>query len=175
MEFVDRIIAVKKPPVNLVNDLLFSYALVGRDFGYEQLKGQCMLLLHKKEGTAAFEIQFGNRAEFLGSMRKLLDNKADICFFITSSRAHTMRLEDARYLLLKNFNIGRQKFVFIDVETNRALKVNFEWDKFASEMGKPNQQQGSIARPPIFRPAAAPKKGRHKQIFGKRGEHKEQD
>ena len=174
MDFVDRIIAVKKPPVNLMNDLLFSYALVGRDFGYEPLKGECMLLLHKHEGTAAFEIQFGNRADYTNSMRKLLNNKADLCFFVSSARAHTMRLEDARFLLLKNFNIGKQKFVLIDIETNRALKVNFEWDKFESGMQehKPAQKQDT----PLFRPAQPQRqKGRHKQIFGHRGEHKEQD
>ncbi|VVB57764.1 Uncharacterised protein [Candidatus Anstonella stagnisolia] len=173
MDFVDRIMAVKKPAINLMNDLLFSYTLVGRDFGYEPLKGECMLLLHKHEGTAAFEIQFGNRAEYINSMRKLLNNKADICFFVTSARAHTMRLEDARFLLLKNFNIGKQKFVLIDIETNRALKVNFEWDKFASGMeGKQQQKQDT----PLFRaPQPQRQKGRHKQIFGYRGEHKEQD
>lgn len=176
MEFVDRIIAVKKPQVNLVNDLLFSYGLVGKDFGYQPLKGQCMLLLHKQEGTAAFEVQFGNRGEFLSSMRKLLENKADVCFFVTSSQAHTMRLEDARYLLLKNFNIGRQKFVLIDVETNRALKINFEWDKFESGMSSQQGERAKQQEVPLFRPAPPKRqKGRHKQIFGRRGEHKEQD
>lgn len=174
MDFVDRIITVKKPAVNLVNDLLFSYTLVGQDFGYQPLKGECMLLLHKHEGTAAFEIQFGNRGDFINSLRKLLNNKADICFFVTSSRAHTMRLEDARFLLLKNFNIGKQKFVLIDIETNRALKVNFEWDKF--ESGMQERQQPQKQGTPLFREQKPLRqKARRKHILGRRGEHKEQD
>ena len=61
-----------------------------------------------------------------------------------------------------------QKFVLIDVETGNTLKVNFEWDSF--ERGMASAQGSQPAAPaPVFR------EPRRKKIYGRRGEHKEQD
>ena len=133
-----------------------------------EAQSPCWLYFMKKDvGAAAFEIQFGNVSEFTSSLDRLNRSGAQICIFITSSLAHTMRLEAVRGLLLKNFQIKSQKFVLVDLETGHALKVNFEWDEFERKMGKDGEERP--AGKPLFREV------RRKKIFGKRGEHKEQD
>ena len=127
----------------------------------------------RKEGeAAAFEVQFGNISEFKASFDRLAKSGAQLCFLVTSSRAHTMRLEEARGQLLRNFEIKKQKYVLIDIETGRHLRVNFEWDSFEQKLsshadGGGDGGQGGGA--PIFR------EQRRKKIYGRRGEHKEQD
>ncbi|MEM4554444.1 MAG: hypothetical protein QXT25_01170 [Candidatus Anstonellaceae archaeon] len=169
MDFVDQVIAVKKPSQNLLDSLAEQYSQVAFKFGYFEAQSPCWLYFMRKDGSsAAFEIQFGNVSEFKASLGKLVSSKASICFFITSSMAHTMRLEEVRGLLLRNFEIGNQKFVLIDIENSRAIKVNFEWENFKQKM---SSQEGaaSAAHPPLFRPQ------RKKKVFGKRGQHKKQD
>jgi hypothetical protein len=125
----------------------------------------------RKDGeAAAFEMQFGNISEYKSSLDRLTKSGAQHCFLVTSSRSHSMRLEEIRGLLLRNFQIRKQKFVLIDIETGRALKVNFEWDEFERGMELSGRQPGAgREEKPLFREA------RRKRIFGKRGEHKEQD
>jgi hypothetical protein len=121
----------------------------------------------RKDGSAAaFELQFGNVSEFKSSLDRLTKSGATLCFFVTSSLAHTMRLEEVRGLLLRNFQIKRQKFVLIDIETARSLRVNFEWDEFERRMDEPQVEREDR---PVFREV------RRKKIYGRRGEHKEQD
>ena len=168
MDFIDEIIRVKKPPARLVESLAEQYSQIAFRFGYLEAQSPCWLYFMRKEGeAAAFELQFGNVSEFKSSLERLNKSGAQVCFFTTSSLAHTMRLEAVRGLLLRNFQIKSQKFVLIDVETGRALKVTFEWDRFESGIGSP--EQGSTESRPIFREA------RRKKIYGRRGQHKEQD
>ena len=168
MEFIDEIIRVKKPASKLVESLAEQYSQIAFKFGYLEAQSPCWLYFMRKEGeAAAFELQFGNVSEFKSSLERLNKSGAQICFFITSSLAHTMRLEAVRGLLLRNFQIKSQKFVLIDIETGRALRVNFEWDRFERGIGSPGQGTGESR--PIFREA------RRKKIYGRRGQHKEQD
>jgi hypothetical protein len=168
MEFIDEVLRVKKPQERLIDTLAEQYSAIAFKFGYFEAQTPCWLYFMRKDGeAAAFEVQFGNVSEFKVSFSRLVGSKAQYCFFITSSRAHTMRLEEARGLLLRNFQIGKQKFVLLDIETGRTLRVNFEWEDF--ERGIEGEGKGSQAAKPIFREA------RRKKIFGHRGEHKEQD
>src|SRR3990167_3497662 len=113
MEFIDEILKVKKPSSKLIDNLAEQYSAIAFRFGYYEAQSPCWLYFLRKDGAAAaFELQFGNVSEF------------------KSSLSHTMRLEAVRGLLLKNFQIKSQKFVLIDIETGRALKVNYEWEKF---------------------------------------------
>ena len=140
MEFIDEIIRVKKSSVRLVESLAEQYSQAAFKFGYLEAQSPCWLFFMRKEGeAAAFELQFGNVSEFKSSLERLNKSGAQICFFITSSLAHTMRLEAVRGLLLRNFQIKSQKFVLLDIETGSALKVNFEWDRFESGMDSPRQ------------------------------------
>ncbi|MEM4348723.1 MAG: hypothetical protein QXN37_04105 [Candidatus Anstonellaceae archaeon] len=169
MDFVDQIIAIKKPQHNLLDSLAEQYSQIAFKFGYFEAQSPCWLYFMRKDGSsAAFEIQFGNVSEFKASLGKLVNSKASLCFFITSSMAHTMRLEEVRGLLLRNFQIGNQKFVLIDIENNRAIKVNFEWEEFKSKISN-QSNQGSSIQAPLFRHQ------RKKKLFGKRGQHKRQD
>ena len=169
MEFIDEIIKVKKPSSHLIDTLAEQYSAIAFRFGYLEAQSPCWLYFMRKDGAAcAFEVQFGNVSEFKSSLERLNKSGAQICVFVTSSLAHTMRLEALRGLLNRNFQIKSQKFVLIDIEAGRALKVNFEWEEFEKGMdsdGKGREVQGR----PLFREV------RHKKIFGKRGQHKEQD
>jgi uncharacterized protein YcgL (UPF0745 family) len=171
MEFYEEIAKVKKPSGSIREKLLASYEEIGHRHGYKKLKSPVHLLLFRNKDTAAVEINFGNEKEFLDSLRKLVENKADFNFFVTSSAAHTMRLEEVRSLLLKNFQT-EQRFFLIDIETGRTLKVGFEWEKFTQSIESREfyLQPNSLVPPkPLFR------ERRKKTIYGKRGEHKEQD
>jgi len=169
MDFIDEIIKVKKPPFRLIDTLAEQYSSIAFKFGYLEAQSPCWLYFMRKEGeAAAFEIQFGNVSEFKSSLERLNKSGAQICVFVTSSLAHTMRLEALRGLLLKNFQIKSQKYLLVDIEAGRTLKVNFEWDEFEKGM----RRDGSGSAPsgkPLFREV------RRKKIFGRRGEHKEQD
>jgi hypothetical protein len=168
MEFLDEILRVKKPRSQMVTALAEQYSAIAFKFGYFEAQSPCWLYFMRKDGAAAaFELQFGNVSEFKASLERLNKSGAQLCFFITSSLAHTMRLEEVRGLLLKNFQIKSQKFVIFDIENGRSLKVNFEWDEFERKMdsGEPHQGQ----QKPVFREV------RRKKIYGHRGEHKEQD
>jgi len=171
MEFADEIVRVKKPTARLIDALAEQYSAIAFKFGYLEAQSPCWLYFMRKEGdAAAFEVQFGNVSEFKASMDRMVKSGAALCFLITSSRAHAMKLEEARGLLLRNFEIKKQKFVFIDIEAGRHLRANFEWDKFEGKLSR-QDSEGSQAhsRAPIFR------EERRKKIYGHRGEHKEQD
>ena len=167
MDFIDEVARVKKPSSRLLPSLAEQYSQIAFKFGYLEAQSPCWLYFMRKEGqAAAFEVQFGNVSEFKSSLDRLTKSGAQLCFFVTSALAHTMRLEAVRGLLLRNFQIKSQKFVLIDLETGRSLRVNFEWDNFERKMDSP---PGSEERRPIFREA------RRKKIYGRRGQHKEQD
>lgn len=169
MDFVDEILKVKKPSSRLIGSLAEQYSSIAFRFGYLEAQSPCWLYFMRKEGdAAAFEIQFGNVSEFKSSLERLVRSGAQACFLVTSSLSHTMRLEAVRGLLLKNFQIKSQKFVLIDIETGRALKVNYEWDEFEQKMGADGSGERQPGKP-LFREV------RRKKIFGKRGQHKEQD
>ena len=173
MEFVDEIVRVKKPSARLIDTLAEQYSTIAFKFGYLEAQSPCWLYFMRKEGdAAAFEVQFGNVSEFKASLDRMVKSGAQLCFMVTSSRAHTMKLEEARGLLLRNFEIKKQKFVFIDIEAGRHVRANFEWDRFEGNLsGARRGEDGSQAHSgkPIFR------EERRKKIYGRRGEHKEQD
>lgn len=170
MDFIDEILKVKKPSSKLIDSLAEQYSAIAFRFGYLEAQSPCWLYFMKKDvGAAAFELQFGNVSEFKSSLERLVKSGAALCFFVSSSLSHTMRLEAVRGLLLKNFQIKAQKFVLIDIETGRALKVNFEWDEFEKKMDSDGGGEGRASGKPLFREV------RRKKIFGKRGQHKEQD
>lgn len=169
MDFVEEVAAVKKPALHLVDFLAEQYSAIAFKFGYFEAQSPCWLYFMRKDGdAAAFELQFGNVSEFKSSLARLVESRAQHCFLVTSSRAHALRLEQIRGLLLRNFEIGKSKFVLLDIETSRGLRVNFEWEDFQTRMD--HEEKGQKLLPaPLFR------EQRRKRIFGRRGEHKEQD
>jgi len=168
MEMLEEMLRVKKPASRLSESLKEQYSAIAFRFGYFEAQSPCWLYMMRKDGAAlALELQFGNVREFKISLERLAASGAGLCLFVTSSFAHTMRLEGVRGLLYKSFEIKRQKFVLLDIETGRNLKVNFEWDEFKGKMGSP--QEPLPASKPVFREV------RRKKIYGRRGQHKEQD
>lgn len=170
MEFEEQIVAVRKPTGPLVPGLEAAYRQIGEKFGYMMVQSPLFLMLKKADSQVGFELQFGNNAEFEESFRKLTASGCDLCFFITSSRVKTMHLEDARGLLLRRFTLGSQRYIFIDIETGRTVRANFEWEKFSKEVDRPDwSRPGPLPTMPLFRGP------RRKPVLGRRGEHKEQD
>ncbi|MFH1306896.1 MAG: hypothetical protein ABIH83_04560 [Candidatus Micrarchaeota archaeon] len=167
MEFEEQIAKVKKPEENLLEGLEKEYCKIGDKFGYMPVQSPLFLCLKKKDSQVGFEVQFGGEEKFQESMKKLSESGSDLCIFITSSKAHTMRLEDARALLLRKFEIKEQKYMFVDIETGRYVNANKEWEKFSSQVMRPDwAKPGPMPRRPIFR--IRKKGGRQKKIYGKR-------
>ena len=171
MDFLDEILLVKKPQPHLVDTLAEQYSAIAFKFGYFEAQSPCWLYFMRKDGAAAaFEVQFGNVSEFKLSLDRLVRSRAQFCFLVMSSKAHAMRPEEVRGLLLRNFEIEKQKFIIIDIETGRCLRVNFEWEEFQQKMTDGTHEGGEGSRRPLFREEA-----RKKKIFGRRGQHKQQD
>jgi len=173
MDFFERIAAVKKPTSDLLSGLEGEYRRIGEQFGYVMVQSPLWLTLKKPGSQASFEVQFGNDKEFLSSLGRLAAAKSDLCFLITSKNAHAMRLEDLRTMLFKHFTVGQSRYVFVDIETNRFVTANFEWEKFEREVDRPDwSRPGPMPARPLFRQEGG---RRHKMIYGRRGEHKEND
>ncbi len=171
MEFFERIAAVKKPGHDLLASLERDYRQIGAEFGYVMVQSPLWLMLKKAESQAAFEVQFGSVWDFRESLRRLSQSKSDLCFLITSKNAHAMRLEDVRGMLFKHFTTGISKYVFVDVETGRFITANFEWGRFEQEVERPDwSRPGPMPPRPLYRQGE-----RRKKIYGRRGQHKEND
>jgi hypothetical protein len=181
MEFFERISQVKKPESDLLTALASEYSKIGGDFGYVPVQSALMLHLMKKDSKAGFEVQFGSKEDFCESLRKLVVSDCDICFFVTSSKAHKMQLEDIRKLLYAKFNFQSKRFVLIDIETEKRLLVNFESERvqkgfYASakqkrEDGEARRDEGRVGKP-LFREQRRP---RRKMIYGDPSKHKDND
>jgi len=172
VEFFERIAQVEKPMGDLFGGLEREYRKIGGEYGYVMVQSQLWLMLKKAESQAAFEVQFGRKEEILKSLGRLAESRSDLCFFITSKNANNMRLEDVRSELFRHFTIGQEKFVFIDIENGRFATANFEWDRFRREVDRPDWSRAGPMPP---RPLFGGEGGRRKKIFGRRGEHKEND
>lgn len=175
MELEQALLEVKKPDGPLLPGLERAYRQVAEAYGYILVQSPLFLMFHKTgAGTLAIEVQFGSAREFEASLERLARSQAALCLFITSSRVRTMRLEDARALLLRKFQIKSQRYLFIDIETGRSCPANFEWNRFEREVSRPDWSRPGPGSPPrpLFRSSSM---GRSKPIYGKRGEHKEQD
>ncbi len=177
MEFFERISQVPKPESDLFRSLLAAYAGIGAEYGYVLVQSGLSLHLMKKDSKAGFEVQFGNEQEFSESLRKLVVSDCELCFFVTSSHAHRMRLEDIRKLLYARFNFQNKRFVLIDIETGKHLLVNFESEKVQkgfyaaarqSGHGRPRETRG---KKPLFRESWP----RRKMIYGDPSKHKDND
>lgn len=175
MELEEALLAVRKPDGPLLDGLEAAYREAAERFGYMLVQSPLFLMFQKPgNGSLAIEVQFGSAPAFEDSLRRLVQSGAELCLFITSSNVRRMRLEDARALLLRKFQIKSQRYLFIDIETGRSVRANFEWRKFEREVNRPDWSRPVPAQPsnPLFRSSTM---GRSKPIYGKRGEHKEQD
>ncbi len=174
MELEEALLHVKKPDGPVLDGLERAYGDIAQAYGYVPVQSPLFAMFAKPQnGTLAIEVQFGNAHEFESSLRRLSESGADLCVFVTSSRVRTMRLEDARALLLRKFQTKGSRYIFIDIETGRHAEANFEWGKFEREVDRPDWSRAGPATPPrdLFRPQTP----RSKPIYGRRGEHKEQD
>lgn len=173
MDILDELVRVPKPPSDLLAGLEQAYRQVGARFGYVPVQSPVFLMLQKGTERIGIEVQFGNPHEVEGSLRRLALSGASLCLLVGSSRARGLRLEDIRALLLRKFQIRNQRWVFLDIEWERVVRTNFEWDKFSSEVDRPDWSRPAPLPPrPLFRQTRA---SRHREIEGGRGGHQKQD
>ncbi len=156
MDLAEKIASVAPPmPPGIKQQLLRAYSELGKSLGYSPAlgeKGVC-LIWGKTNEDVAFEIQFGNRQEFGGSIRRLFDCGAKMCVFVTSSAAHTASLQEIARFVDGNFSWGQRMFLIYDLETGKRILLGENAPAYAGN----------------------DKKIRKKKIFGKKGEHKVQD
>jgi len=183
MDLPEQIAAVRKPAAsgNLKQELIASYAEVCAAFGYQQVKSFVDLLVERPGERVAFEIQFGNKDEFYASIKDMFATGASLCVLVTSSRAHAINFKDLKEYVTATFNMGSKHILFVDIETNRFVKVNFEAEEVevaflesARRRESPESSEGGKSAP-IFRDTEPVVRQRHKKIHGRKGEHKEQD
>jgi len=152
MEFEEHIIKVKKPQKNIHETLEREYCKIGESFGYMPVQSPVFLMLKKKGSQVAIEAQFGRQDEIERSLSRLVKSESDLCVFVTSSNARSMRLEEVRALLLRKFAIKSQKYIFIDIEKGRSVCTKSAWEKFANEASRPEwARAGPMPPPPLFR------------------------
>ena len=164
MEFVDQILAVKKPDAGLMHSLESQYMEIAEKFGYMPIQAPITLCLKRPESQVGIEIQFGNPKMIEQSLKNLVKTGSSTCIFVTSSKARTLRLEEAKALLLRKFQIKSQKYYFLDIETGRKITANVEWEKFSSRANRPDWAiPGPMPAQPIFRMKRISKKRAKKQ------------
>ncbi|PIT84749.1 hypothetical protein COU37_01660 [Candidatus Micrarchaeota archaeon CG10_big_fil_rev_8_21_14_0_10_45_29] len=152
MEFEDHIIKVKGAQKNILEELEAQYTKIGEKFGYVPVQSPVFLMLKKKGSQVAIEAQFGRQDEIERSLARLVKSESDLCVFVTSSNARSMRLEEVRALLLRKFTIKSQKYIFIDIEKGRSIRTKSEWEKFSREASRPEwARAGPMPPPPLFR------------------------
>lgn len=152
MDFIEQILSVKKPAQNILRELEEKYLGIGEKFGYVPVQAPITLCLKRPERQVAIEVQFGNPNAVENSLKNMVKTGSDTCVFIMSSKARSLRLEEARALLLKKFQIKSQKYYFLDIETSRRLTANVEWERFSSRANRPEWAiPGPMPSRPLFR------------------------
>jgi len=152
VEFEEHIIGVRKPERDILRTLESEYAKIGQNFGYVPVQSPLFLCLKKQGSQVGIEVQFGGPDAFEYSLKKLVQSGSDSCFLITSSRAHTLRLAEARSLLLRKFMIKNQKYLFVDIETGKVMHANSEWENFSKQVNRPDwARPGPMPLQPVFR------------------------
>jgi len=152
VEFIDQILAVKKPEQNLLKELEERYSEISLKFGYVPVQAPVTLCLKRPDYQVAIEIQFGSPQAIEQSLKNMVKTGSNTCIFVTSSRARTLRLEETKSLLLKKFQIKSQKYYFLDIETSRRITANVEWEKFSSQANRPDWAiPGPMPSQPVFR------------------------
>jgi hypothetical protein len=157
MEFVSRILSVRKPQQNILDELENQYLQIANNYGYVPVQAPVFLCLKRPDSQVSIEVQFGNEDKVEQSLKNLVRTASDTCIFITSSKARTLRLEETRALLLKKFQIKQQKYYFFDIENHRKITANVEWEKFSSRANRPDWAvEGPMPPQPIFRKKTQP-------------------
>lgn len=158
MDVIEKITSLEKPSAaNLRQKIVEIYAEIGKQLGYAVLfgeRGVCLMWKRESE-EIAFEVQFGNRGEFFGSVKRLFSSGAGMCVFVTSSASHSYSLSELESVLRREFRLQGKTVVLYDIETQRHLVL--------SQMQE--QGWGQKRKPPE----------RRKKIIGRKGEHKVQD
>ncbi|MFN3910138.1 MAG: hypothetical protein ACK4J0_02820 [Candidatus Anstonellaceae archaeon] len=148
MELEDQIIKVKKPNQNLLYNLEKTYSEIVQNFNYTLVQSPLFLCFKKPESQIGIEIQFGGEKAILESLEKLVKSDSDICFLITSSKTPGPSLNQIKTMLLTKFSIKNQKYVIVDIETGRAIKIDEAIKKFFSVVNRPDWAKAPPPPPP---------------------------
>ncbi len=171
MDIFSKIISLEKPQGAAMRQRLIEMLCeFGESSGYTVIVGQdvdCEWI--KPDHRVAIEVQFGNPGEYYQSLRKLVLSGAKYCVLIMSSKAQSLDLARTVQLLNDTFQVGSKSFLILDIETGRhsilgkQQKQQNRQKQGPQQRGQPGRRQKQRRRP------------RRKIIYGKPGEHKEQD
>jgi hypothetical protein len=110
------------------------------------------LCFKKPDHQIGIEIQFGSEQAILESLQKLVQSGSDLCFLITSSKTPGPSLSQIKNMLLTKFSIKNQKYIILDIETKRAVKIDQEIEKFFSQINRPDWAKPQPPpEPPLFK------------------------
>lgn len=172
MDIFSKIISLEKPEGPAMRQRLIEMlSEFGESSGYTVIVGQdvdCEWI--KQDHRVAIEVQFGNPGEYYQSLRKLILSGAKYCVLIMSSRAQSLDLAKTVQLLHDTFQIGSKSFLVLDIETGRHSVLE---TRQKQQPKKPRQASPNMAGQ--RRPQKQRRGPRRKIIYGKPGEHKEQD
>lgn len=152
MELEDQIIKVKKPNQDLLKNLEKAYTLIATNFNYVLVQSPLFLCFKKTDHQIGIELQFGGEKAILESLNKLVKSGSNLCFLIISSKIPGPSLNQIKNMLLTKFSIGTQKYIILDIETGRAIKIFQESEKFFSEINRPDWAKAPpLPPPPLFK------------------------
>ncbi|MBM3229232.1 hypothetical protein FJZ26_02270 [Candidatus Parvarchaeota archaeon] len=198
MDVFGKIILVEKPiaPGSLIGQINGILCELGESNGFTVIANQDVACEWIKDGEhVAIEIQFGNPEDHYKSLRKLSLSTARHCVLVISSKARSLSLLQAERLLRDRFSIGQKEFLIFDIETGKYLHVASQGTSHSLPCAPQNQgkqgQQTQSTQGQSSQGATIQKTGRgqgalqqssfgrrpprRKIIYGRKGEHKEQD
>lgn len=156
LKFLQTLAKIKKPSTNLTEELLKCIKNAAEKAQFKNTKYPNGLKIENGENGIVV-VQFGGRRNFYEAMEMLENEDIDYRVIITSSNVKSMRISEIKWILNNKYQT-KKKWIILDIEHKESPKtVNF--------MLYEEPEIKSIREEPQ----------RRKKIYGKRGEHKEQD
>ncbi|MFA5077584.1 MAG: hypothetical protein WC488_04115 [Candidatus Micrarchaeia archaeon] len=158
LQFLQQLAKIEKPEQNLREETLKKVRESAARAGLEIAERPDGFFL-KGRGNAIVVVQFGGRRDFYEAMEALEKDDSDYRVIVTSSNVKSMKIGEIKWILNNKF-ATKKKWLILDIERRESPKtVNF--------MLYGEKKEEREARPK--------KEPRRKKIYGKPGEHKEQD
>ncbi len=184
LRFLQELAKMQKPGANLKQGLLNTIRAAAEQAKLKILDYPDGFRI-ENSGKAAVVVQFGGRREFYETIETLEKEQTDYRVIVTSSNVKSMRIGEIKWILNNKYQT-KNKWLIIDIEHKESPKtVNFmlyggERKRGEHEAGSPGLEtetpanvyagEDGYASHPVQK-----EKPRRKKIYGKRGEHKEQD
>lgn len=159
LKFLQEIAKMQKPEADLRGGIIRQVEAAAASSGLKTGPHPLGVLVGNGE-KCVVAVQFGGRREFYETMETLEKESVDCRAVITSSKVKSMKIGEMKWLLNNKYQT-KNKWLIIDIEHAESPKtVNF---MLYSEAGGEEVRHHYAEKP------------KRKKIYGRRGEHKEQD